>query len=130
MIFYIGCALIPTPPSPCPDFGLQLLFVLIIGLISPKFLIRPINILAVFLGRALRWFFGKIPLIRIIVEKTDKLLHSWEKSVGKKREFKNRYINWLLKLILKKDIFQRIIFGYFVSIVVGVVLMFSSLFLL
>lgn len=128
-LFLIGWMLIPTPPSPVPDFGLQFIAVLIIGALAPKFLIRPVNIFAEYLGLVCKWFFGKIPGIRVIVEKTDQAIKKFESSVAKKREFENRVAQFLYNLIVKEDFFQRIIFGYFVTIVVGSTLVGISLFI-
>jgi len=130
MIFYIGCALIPTPPSPCPDFGLQLLAVLIIGLISPKFLIKPVNIFVIYFGKFCRWFFGLFPGIKILVKWTDKALKKFESEIQKKRKFKNEAVKFVYNLIFKEDLFQRLIFGYFVTIILGAFLMIFSIFVL
>ncbi|MCD6367995.1 MAG: hypothetical protein J7L45_02835 [Candidatus Aenigmarchaeota archaeon] len=127
-VFLIGCALVPSPPSPCPDFGLQILLVLLIGVLSPKILIKPVTIFLIYLGRFTRWIFGKIPGIRVIVYKTDDAIKKFESEIQKKREFENRYVNFLYKIIIKDDLFQRILFGYFVTTVLGAVLMLISIF--
>lgn len=130
LIFYVGWALIPTPPSPVPDFGLQFLFAVVIGLISPKFLVNPINIFARFLGNTSKSLFEKIPLIRILVEKIDKLFHRWESSLQKERKSDKRVVNWFYRLFIKEDFIQRLIFGYFVSILLGILLIITATFLL
>lgn len=127
VLFYVGCALIPSPPSPCPDFGIQLLLVLIAGLIAPRILIKPVNTFAIYLGRFSRWFFGKIPGIKVIVYKVDRAIKRFEDEIQKKRKFKNRAAQALYNIIVKDDLFQRIIFGYFVTIVLGAALMLISL---
>ena len=128
--FYIGCALIPSPPSPCPDFGLQFLFVLIIGLLAPKVLIIPVNIFVIYLGRFCRWFFGFFPGIRIIVKWVDDSLKKFEKNIKRKRKFDNRLFHLIYMLVVKDDIIQRLIFGYFVTIIIGALLMIGSVFVL
>lgn len=128
-LFLIGWMLIPTPPSPVPDFGLQFIVVLVVGALAPKFLIKPVNIFVDYLGLFCKWFFGMIPGIRIIVEKTDKAIKKFRNSVEKKRKFENKFVQFLYNLIIKKDFFQRIIFGYFVTIVVGSTLVGMSLFI-
>jgi len=128
--FYIGCALIPSPPSPCPDFGLQFLFVLIIGLLAPKVLIIPVNIFVIYLGRFCRWFFGFFPGIRIIVKWVDDSLKKFEKIIKRKRKFDNKLFHFIYMLVVKDDIIQRLIFGYFVTIIIGALLMIGSVFVL
>ena len=123
MIFYIGCAMIPSPPSPCMDFGLQGIVVLIIGLIAPKSLIVPVDSFIFSIGRASRKFFGRIPGIRVIVEKCYKLYKLWEKIMKKERKPKNKYLARIFRFILRKDLIQRLIFGYFVTLILGIVLM-------
>ncbi|MCD6398310.1 MAG: hypothetical protein J7L08_00110 [Candidatus Aenigmarchaeota archaeon] len=128
--FYVGCALIPSPPSPCPDFGLQFLAVLVIGLIAPKFLIIPVNIFVMYLGRFCRWFFGLFPGIRIIVKWVDDSLKKFEKIIKRKRKFKNKLVQFIYTFVVKDDIIQRLIFGYFVTIIIGALLMVGSVFVL
>lgn len=129
ILFYAGCLLIPTPPSPCPDFGMQFLFSLLIGLLAPEVFVRPVNVFADNLGRGARWFFGLIPGIRIIVEKTDSALEKWKEFTAKKRHSDNEIVDRIYKIFGKEDIIQRIIFGYFVSILLGIVLIYLSIFL-
>ncbi len=123
MIFYIGCALIPTPPSPCYDFGLQFVFVIVVALISPKFVIKPINIFLVYLGRLCKKIFGRIPVIKIVVEKTEQGIRLWERLMKKGTKPKNKHLRKLFNLIIKKDFIQRLIAGYFITIGLGILLM-------
>ena len=123
VIFYIGCSLIPSPPSPCMDFGLQFVAVLIIGLISPVFLIKPINSFMFKLADIYRKIFSKVPGLRIVVEKTCEIYNKWENIMKRKREPKNRFVAGVFRFIVKKDFIQRIIFGYIVTVAIGIVLM-------
>lgn len=126
-LFYIGWALIPTPPSPVPDFGLQFLFSLVIGLIAPKILVKPVNVFATYLGRFVRGLFIRFPLIGIIIKKTDKALKNWKEFTTQKRKSDNRVLNKFYKVFGRRDIIERLIFGYFCSIVVGSFLIALSL---
>lgn|GEM_PF-1712474 len=129
LFFYIGCALIPTPPSPCYDFSLQGVFVIIIGLIAPKFLIDPVTSFLFGVGRFFKHF-RKVPIVGFVIDKTDKGFKLWKELLNKEAKPKNKHLRKLFKLIIKKDLIQRLLFGYFVSILIGIAIMLFVVFLL
>ncbi|UCG95098.1 MAG: hypothetical protein JSV92_03580 [archaeon] len=130
LVFYIGCALVPSPPSPCFDFGLQFLVVILIGAVAPHFFIRPVNSALFVLGRFFRNFFGRIPGLRVVVEKVYQFYKKWEMIMEKKRKPKNKYLAKIIGLIVKGDFLQRLVFGYFMTVILGLVLMLAAIFLL
>lgn len=127
LIFYIGCALIPTPPSPCPDFGLQLLVVIIIGLLAPKKLVRPIYLFFRFSGRSIRDVCADQPVIGPVVVKADSLYQKWKDFLNKKRQSDSVIVEKFYKFFLRRDLMERVIFGYFIAIIVGLALMLLAL---
>lgn len=129
-VFYMGCALVPSPPSPCFDFGLQFLVVLLIGLVTPHAVIRPVNSVLFALGRFFRKFFGRIPGLRLLTEKIYQLYMKWENIMEKKRKPKNKYLAKAVVFVVKGDFLQKIIFGYFLTIIIGIVLMIVAVFLM
>lgn len=129
LLFYIGCGLIPTPPSPCPDFGGQFLLVVIIGLLSPRSMVRPIYHLFHGLGNWVRRVFSGMAGIGIVVRKIDELFQRWFRFLKKERQSENPLVNHFYRLFLREDLVERIIFGYFVTIVLGSLLMTVALFL-
>ncbi|MFP4045813.1 MAG: hypothetical protein ACLFS3_02025 [Candidatus Aenigmatarchaeota archaeon] len=126
-LFYIGWAFIPTPPSPVPDFGLQFLFSLIIGLIAPKILVKPVNIFATYLGRFVRGLFIHFPLLGRIVKWVDEALKNWKEFAKKERYSDRPIVNKFYMVFGRSDIIERLIFGYFCSIVLGIFLIVISL---
>lgn len=127
LIFYIGCALIPSPPSPCPDFGLQPIMVILIGLAAPRAIVRPIYLFFRFSGRSIKHVWGKLPLIGPVIMKIDELLKKWENFMVKKRHSENIVLKKIYSVFLRKDLIERIIFGYFVTIIIGSILMILAL---
>lgn len=125
----LGWALIPTPPSPVPDFGLQLLFSLIVGLAAPKVIIKPVNLFIDSMGVGLRVFFGLIPGIRILTEKVDGLIDSWKDFLRRERHSDNMLLNKIYGVFGREDIIERMIFGYFFSVMLGIALIGLSIFI-
>ncbi|MFP4116436.1 MAG: hypothetical protein ACLFQ8_01700 [Candidatus Aenigmatarchaeota archaeon] len=119
ILFFIGCQLIPTPPSPCADFGGQFLLSLLIGLMAPKWLIRPVYQTFSTLGRLIKFLFGWIPLLGKVVYGVENLLNRFFEFASKERESDNFILDKLYRMLLREDIIQRIVFGYFVTITTG-----------
>jgi hypothetical protein len=104
--------------------------VIIIGIIAPKSVINPVTSLLFWLGRGCKVHLGKVPFLDVVVEKTDAGFRLWKKLLRKGTHPKNKYLRGLFSLIIKKDFTQRLIFGYFTTIFLGILLMAISLFLL
>lgn len=119
VLFFIGCQLIPTPPSPCPDFGGQFLLSLMIGLAAPDYLVRPVYVFLQLLGRFVKFLFGWIPLIGRFVRGVENLLDRFLEFASKERESDNFLLHRVYKIFLREDIIQRIVFGYFVTVTTG-----------
>jgi len=111
--------LIPTPPSPCPDFGGQFLLSLAIGLAAPDYLVRPVYVFLQLLGRSVKLLLGWIPLIRSLVQKVDNLLERFLEFASKERESDNFLLHRIYKIFLREDIIERIVFGYFITVTAG-----------
>lgn len=129
LIFYIGCALIPSPPSPCPDFGGQFAVVVLIGLLAPKSLVKPVYLFFQWLGKTTKKILIPVSVIGFVVEKADVLLKKWIKFTRKERHSENALVQKFYEVLLREDIIERLIFGYFVTIILGFSLMSISLFL-
>lgn len=127
LFLFIGCQLIPTPPSPCADFGGQFLLSLAIGLIAPEFLVRPVYVFLQLLGRFLKFIFGWIPLIGRIVDGIDRALQKFFEIASKERESDNFVLDKIYKIFSKEDIIERIVFGYFVTTTTGSVFLLLAL---
>ncbi len=119
ILFFIGCQLIPTPPSPCPDFGGQFLLSLMIGLAAPDYLVRPVYVFLRLLGRLVKFLFGWIPLIGSFVRGVEDLLNRFLEFASKKRKSDNIVLDKVYRIFLKEDIIERIVFGYFVTVTTG-----------
>ncbi len=119
ILFFIGCQLIPTPPSPCPDFGGQFLLSLTIGLLAPDYLVKPVYVFLRLLGRFFKFVFGWMPLVGRIVHGADDLLNRFFEFAAKERKSRNRVLQKIYKVLLKEDIIERIVFGYFVTVTTG-----------
>jgi len=119
---YLGLALWPTPPSPVPDFGLQFLLSLFLGVIAPERVASPVSKFFTCLGRGVKFAFGKIPGIRIIVKKADELYRRWLGWISKDRNSDFRPVDKLYDALGREDLVPRLIFGYFCSILIGSVL--------
>ena len=119
VLLFIGCELIPTPPSPCADFGGQFLLSLAIGLIAPDFLVRPVYIVFNYLGKFIKLTFGRIPVIKKIVEGAELLLDKFFELATKERESDNIVLSKIYTIFLREDLIERIVFGYFVTTLTG-----------
>ncbi len=119
ILFFIGCQLIPTPPSPCPDFGGQFLLSLFIGLMAPKHLVKPVYIFLSFIGKSFKFLFGWMPVLGRFIDGINDLLIRFFKFAAKKRESDNVVLDKIYKIFLKEDIIERIVFGYFVTVTTG-----------
>jgi len=123
LIFYIGCALLPSPPSPCYDFGLQFIIAVGIAVFLPEFFMRPINNFLIYSGRFFKKHLGKKRGIGFVVMKIDKALKLWERGVDRLTNPKNKYLRAVTKIIVRRNFVQRLIVGYFLTILLGIVLM-------
>ena len=87
----IGLALIPTPPSPVPDFGLQFFLSLFIGLSLPSKITNPLHNI-----------FKKIPGIREIVNLTEM---GFEKIGIKKDILSALIIGYFITIVIGSSLF-------------------------
>ncbi len=124
---YIGLALLPTPPSPVPDFGVQFLLSLVFGVSAPQIVVVPFSKAVIFLGRKGKQVFGGVSKLSSVVDKVDELYGRWIDWLSKDRESENRVVNRLYEALGREDFIARIIFGYFCTSLIGLFLIFLSI---
>lgn len=127
---YVGLALLPTPPSPVPDGGLQFLFALVVGLVTPDRVLSPFSRGVRKLGQISMSICSHIPVLRGVSEKVHSLWERWVVWIGKKRESEHDVLNKIYERLEDELIIDRLIFGYIVSISIGLVLIGYSLLIL